>query len=77
MKKVLYSASLFLSILYILNPTLGIFELLPDNLPWFGNIDEAAATTLAIWSAKKLGWFPNFLESKNNKNQKKEDTTQQ
>jgi hypothetical protein len=33
---------------YILNPTLGIFELLPDNLPVIGNLDESAATML-IW----------------------------
>ena len=32
-------------LLYLLNPGAGIFELLPDNLPLIGNLDEAAATT--------------------------------
>ncbi len=36
------------SILYVLNPTAGIFELLPDVLPGVGNLDEAAAVGLGI-----------------------------
>ena len=28
-----------ISALYLVNPTFGIFELLPDNLPLFGNLD--------------------------------------
>jgi len=36
------------AVVYLINPTFGIFELLPDNLPLIGNIDEAAATTLFI-----------------------------
>lgn len=35
-------------LLYILNPTAGILELLPDNLPIVGNLDEGVAFTL-IW----------------------------
>ena len=41
-------------ILYILNPGLGIFELLPDNLPVLGNLDEAGATALVIWAGREL-----------------------
>lgn len=33
---------------YILNPTFGIFELVPDNLPFIGNLDEGAAA-IAFW----------------------------
>ncbi len=29
--------------IYILNPTSGIIELLPDNLPLIGNLDEGGA----------------------------------
>ncbi len=32
-----------LCVLYLLNPTAGIFELIPDNIPGVGNIDEGAA----------------------------------
>lgn len=35
-------------IVYILNPTAGLLELLPDNLPIAGNLDEGAAMLL-IW----------------------------
>jgi hypothetical protein len=38
----------FIGLIYILNPTLGIFELLPDNLPLVGNLDEGLAFLL-IW----------------------------
>lgn len=33
---------------YLVNPTAGIFELIPDNLPVLGNLDEAAAAVLLI-----------------------------
>ena len=33
---------------YILNPTLGIFELIPDILPIVGNIDESLAVMLVL-----------------------------
>lgn len=34
--------------LYLLNPTAGILEILPDNLPILGNLDEAGATVLVV-----------------------------
>lgn len=37
-------------VVYILNPTLGIFELIPDNLPIIGNLDEGVAFLL-IWAS--------------------------
>jgi len=37
-----------ISVLYLLNPTAGFFEILPDNLPGVGNIDEAGATALLL-----------------------------
>lgn len=37
-----------LGLIYILNPTLGILEFLPDNLPIVGNLDEGAAFMM-IW----------------------------
>lgn len=36
------------SLLYLLNIGAGIFELIPDNFPLIGNLDEAAATFLLI-----------------------------
>ena len=37
-----------LGLLYILNPTMGIFEFIPDNLPLIGNLDEGVAFVL-VW----------------------------
>ena len=42
------------SVLYLLNPTAGIFELLPDNFPGIGNLDEAAATGLLIAAVRGI-----------------------
>ena len=44
-----------LSALYILNPTADLFELLPDNLPLIGNLDEAAAVALLLMCLKYFG----------------------
>lgn len=37
-----------LGVIYLFNPTAGIFELIPDNIPVVGNLDEAAAAALLI-----------------------------
>ncbi len=37
-----------LSALYLFNPTAGVIELIPDNFPIIGNLDEAAAAALLI-----------------------------
>lgn len=42
------------AVVYILNPTVGVFEFIPDNLPIFGNLDEATATAILIWGVKTL-----------------------
>lgn len=43
-----YSLGL-VGLVYILNPTSGIFELLPDVMPYVGNLDEGAAAVL-LWT---------------------------
>jgi hypothetical protein len=37
-----------LGVVYLINPTAGFLELIPDNLPVVGNLDEAAAMMLVI-----------------------------
>ncbi len=39
-----------IGLIYLLNPTAGLLELIPDNLPIIGNLDEGAAAVL-IWNA--------------------------
>lgn len=48
-------ASILVGGAYLLNPSLGVFELLPDNLPLVGNLDEAAAAGLVLWGLRCLG----------------------
>lgn len=55
MKKTLVFCLGLLSALYILNPTAGIFEVIPDNLPFIGNLDEAAVVTLLLMCLKYFG----------------------
>ena len=38
-----------LGLIYILNPTMGLIEFLPDNLPIVGNLDEGVAFML-LWA---------------------------
>ena len=37
-----------ISLIYIINPTAGLLELIPDNAPFIGNLDEFAASALLI-----------------------------
>lgn len=45
-------------LLYLLNPTAGFLEFIPDNIPVIGNLDEAAAVTGLLMSLSKLGIIP-------------------
>ena len=42
-------------VIYLINPTAGVLELIPDNLPIVGNLDEAAAMTVLLVSLSNLG----------------------
>jgi hypothetical protein len=62
MKTILVLVLAFASIIYLLNPTAGIFELLPDNIPFLGNIDEGLASFILYSSFEyfkggKIGLF--------------------
>ena len=39
---------ILLCVLYLLNPAAGFFEIIPDNFPIIGNLDEAGAVLLLI-----------------------------
>jgi len=43
------------SLLYLTNPGAGFVELIPDNFPVIGNLDEAAATTMLIAALAYFG----------------------
>lgn len=56
-----------LGLIYILNPTFGILELIPDNLPIIGNLDEGVAVMLL------LGGIVEVLEGRKYARAKKAD----
>ena len=55
MKKLLIHVAGLTSLLYLLNIGVGVIELIPDNIPIVGNLDEAAATILLINYLRYLG----------------------
>ncbi len=56
MKKLLIAFAGLLAFLYLVNPTMGVFEFLPDNLPLVGNVDEATATMVLLGVLRYFGW---------------------
>jgi len=66
MKTILVSFLALVSIIYLLNPSAGIFELLPDNIPFIGNIDEGLASfvifsSIEYFRGKQVGFFGNKI----------------
>jgi len=55
MKKLLIVIIGILAFLYLINPFFGIFELIPDNFPIVGNLDEATAAFLLFSSLSYFG----------------------
>lgn len=55
MKSLFVIITAILSIIYLLNPTLGVVELIPDNIPFIGNLDEATATAILLACARYFG----------------------
>ena len=48
MKNLIVAIVGIISTMYLLNIGLGFIELIPDNIPLLGNLDEAAATALLL-----------------------------
>ena len=61
--KTLAWTTIILGILYLINPTAGFIEFLPDAIPGIGNLDEAAVVFLILAAMRYLGWrLPDFIE---------------
>lgn len=54
-KDILVALAGLLSLLYLMNPTAGVFELIPDNFPIIGNLDEAAACAIILAAFRYYG----------------------
>lgn len=55
MKKSLIAFIGIVSGLYLFNPGFGIFEFIPDTVPFIGNMDEATASFLLLSSLAYFG----------------------
>jgi uncharacterized membrane protein YkvA (DUF1232 family) len=68
MKTVIIAILGLLSLIYIINPTAGFIEFIPDNFPIIGNLDEAAATALLLSCLSYFGidLFNLFKKDKKN-----------
>jgi len=55
MKKIIVFGLGLLAAIYLLNPGAGVFELIPDNIPFIGNLDEAAAVALLLMCLRFFG----------------------
>jgi len=55
MKSIVVALVGCVSLVYLINPSAGIIEILPDNLPIVGNLDEATATALLLSSLRYFG----------------------
>ena len=54
-KKIIIALAGLLGLVYLINPTAGVLELIPDNLPIVGNLDEAAAAALVLAALRYYG----------------------
>ncbi len=54
-KNVLVAVAGLLSLVYLLNPGAGVFEIIPDNIPIVGNLDEAVAVAVILATFRYYG----------------------
>lgn len=55
MKKLLVALAGLVSLIYLVNPTAGVLELIPDNMPIIGNLDEATAAAILLAALRYYG----------------------
>ena len=72
MKSYLVLLAAIFSAIYLINPGAGFIELLPDNIPFIGNLDEATATAILLACARYFGF--DIAKFFGRKGDKKEDS---
>lgn len=55
MKSILVAMIAAFCTVYLMNPTWGLIELIPDNIPIVGNLDEATVTAILIACIRYFG----------------------
>ena len=56
MKSFLVALTAVFSVIYLLNPTFGMIELIPDAVPVIGNLDEATAMAILVACLRYFGY---------------------
>ncbi len=54
-KDILVALAAFVSFVYLINPGAGFLEIIPDNFPVIGNLDEAAACAIILAAFRYFG----------------------
>jgi len=67
LKEVVIIIVAVIAAIYLINPTAGVIELLPDNIPLVGNLDEGAAVTLLLSTLSYYGVDVNRLYGRKEK----------
>jgi len=52
--KIMWGFLGILGLVYLLNPGAGLLEVIPDNIPFVGNLDEATAVYLVLAALKTI-----------------------
>ena len=58
MKSIIVFCLGVISLFYLLNIGVGVIELIPDNIPFVGNLDEGGATVLLLMCLRYFGLDP-------------------
>lgn len=53
-----------IAVIYLIYPSLGVFELIPDAIPVVGSLDEASATIILINTLRYYGFDVSRLYGK-------------
>lgn len=61
----------FVALVYMMFPTLGIFELIPDAIPIIGSLDEGAATLIILNTLNYYGLDVTHLYGKPTKRRRR------
>lgn len=67
MKKFIVACLGLISLLYLLNIGVGIIEIIPDNIPFIGNLDEGSAAVLLLMCLRYFGFDLTKIFEKMNK----------
>lgn len=54
-RKIFATFGVIIGLIYLLNPTSGVIEIIPDNIPFIGNLDEATAVILILKCLREFG----------------------